>query len=133
MSQDNVDVIERMLDAFNRGDVESVVAAFDEDCEVLEPLEMPDRAASGYRGHDGVRRWMANLRESVHVEFEASTIAAGNDVVLSEWTARGLGDASGAPIEWATFVVIRLRDGRIVQGQAFLDRDAALEAAGWRH
>ena len=132
MSQENVEVMRRMLEAFNRGDVESVVAEFDEDCEVFEPPEMPDRLASGYRGHVGIRRWMANLREFVHVEFEASNIASGGDVVLAEWTARGLGDASRAPIEWATFAVLHLRDGRIVRGQGFLNRDEALEAAGLR-
>ena len=37
MSQENVKVVRSMLDAFNRDDVDSVVAAFDERCEIKEP------------------------------------------------------------------------------------------------
>jgi hypothetical protein len=42
VSQENVAVVRRMLDAFNRDDVEAVIAAFDAGCEINEPLEMPD-------------------------------------------------------------------------------------------
>jgi ketosteroid isomerase-like protein len=45
MSQENVEVVRRMLDAFNRDDVEAVVAAFDASYEINEPLEMPDSPA----------------------------------------------------------------------------------------
>ena len=46
MSQENVEVVRRMLDAFNRHDVEAVGAAFDASCEINEPLEMPDSPAT---------------------------------------------------------------------------------------
>ena len=50
MSQENVEVVRRMVDAFNGGDVEAVIAAFDEGCELHEPLEMPDTPTEGFRG-----------------------------------------------------------------------------------
>ena len=37
MSQENVDLVRRMFDAFNRGDVDAVVATFGEGCLVEEP------------------------------------------------------------------------------------------------
>ena len=52
-----------MLDAFNRGDVDGVIAMFDEGCVVEEPPAMPDSPALGFRGHDGIRG-MGNLRGS---------------------------------------------------------------------
>jgi ketosteroid isomerase-like protein len=70
MSQENINVVRQMLDAFNRGDVPAVIAAFDENCELHEPPEMPDAPAPGFRGHDGIREWMTNLREVAGVEFE---------------------------------------------------------------
>ena len=130
MSQESVDVVRRMLDAFNRGDADGVIACFDEDCELYEPSEMPDTPAAGYRGHDGVREWMTNLREVAGVQFEPTSFEASGDALLSEWAARGLGQASGAPVEWTTYAVLRVRDARIVRAQAFLARDQALEAAG---
>ena len=132
MSQENIEVVRHTIDAFNRGDVAAVIAAFDESCEVFEPPEMPDTPTVGFRGHDGVRDWMTNIREVVGVQFEPRTFSGGGNAVLSELTGRGLGQASRAPLEWTTFAVFHLRDGKIVRVQAFLDRGEALDAAGLR-
>jgi ketosteroid isomerase-like protein len=126
----NVDVVRRMLAAFNRGDAPAVIVAFDEDCEVHEPSEMPDTPARGFRGHDGIREWMTNLREVAGAQFEPKSFTTSGDVVLIELASRGLGQASGVPFEWTTFAVVHMRDGRITRLQAFLDRDEAHEAAG---
>jgi ketosteroid isomerase-like protein len=130
MSQRNEEVVRRMLDAFNRDDVEAVLATFDESCELREPPEMPDRPAQGFLGHAGIREWMQNLRETAGVEFEARTFTTSDDVIVSEWASRGVGQTSGAPIEWTTYVALRMRNGRITRAQGFLNRAEALEAAG---
>ncbi|MGH2926048.1 MAG: nuclear transport factor 2 family protein [Solirubrobacterales bacterium] len=130
MSQENVEVIRGMLAAFNRGDVVAVIAAFDRDCALDEPWEMPDSPRSGFRGHDGVRDWMTNLREVVGVRFEALGFTTIGDVIVGEFAARGLGQASGVPVEWTTFAVVRMRDRKIMRAQAFLTKDEAVQAAG---
>jgi ketosteroid isomerase-like protein len=132
MSDENVMLVRQMLDAFNRGDVAAVIATFDENCKLDEPPEVPDAPTVGFRGHDGIREWMANLRDVAGVQFEPISATASGDVVVSEWESRGLGKASGVPIEWTTFVVIHVRGGKIVRAQGFLSRDEALEAAGLR-
>jgi ketosteroid isomerase-like protein len=129
ISEDNVELMQRMLGAFNGDDVHGVLATFDEDCMIVEPPEMPDTPHQGFRGHDGVRAWMANLRGIGGIEFTATSAEAKGDVVLSEWTARGLGQTSGAPIAWTTFAVLRVRDGRISRAEAFLSEDEARSAA----
>jgi ketosteroid isomerase-like protein len=118
-----------MLDAFNEGDTAGVVAAFDADCVVLEPPEMPDTPTDGYRGHDGIRRWFSNLRDTGGIRFETVGARADGDVVVSELIGRGAGQGSGAPFEWTTFIVSVVRDGRIARVQAFLGREDALSAA----
>ena len=130
MSQENIDVVRQMLDAFNRGDIPAVIAAFDESCELYEPPEMPDTPTPGFRGHDGIREWMTNLREVGGVRFEPASFTTSGNVLFSELAARGLGQASGVPIEWTTFAVFHVYDGKILRSQAFLGRDEALEAAG---
>jgi ketosteroid isomerase-like protein len=132
MSQENVEVVRHMLDAFNRGDVDAVIAAFAEDCEVSEPPEVPDRPALGFRGHDGIRDWMTNLRQVAGVQFEPRGFTTSGDVIVTEWASRGQGQASGVPIEWTTFAVLRLSNGKITRAQGFLTRGEALEAAGLR-
>jgi ketosteroid isomerase-like protein len=130
MSQENVEIVQRMLDAFNRGDVKGVVATFDEDCLLEEPREMPDRPSRGFRGHDGIREWMANLRGVARVRFEPRSFIVGVDAVVSELAAHGQGQGSGVPVEWPTFAAMRMRNGKIVRAQAFLSRAEALEAVG---
>ena len=52
------------------------------------------------------------------------------DFWLCELASRGLSPASGVRVEWATFVVVRIRDDKIEHVCVFLDRGEALEAAG---
>ena len=129
VTNEDVELMHRMLTAFNGNDVEGVLAAFDEDCTIVEPPEVPDTPQEGFRGHDGVRAWMANLRGIGGIEFTATSAEAKGGVVFSEWTARGLGQASGAPIAWTTFAVLHVRDGRILRAEAFLGEADARDAA----
>ena len=119
-----------MLDAFNRGDVDGVIATFDEGCLLEEPREMPDRPSRGFRGHDGIREWMANLRGVAGVRFEPRSFTTGGDAVVSELAAHGQGQGSGVPVEWKTFAAFRIRKGKIARAQAFLGREEALGAVG---
>jgi ketosteroid isomerase-like protein len=128
MSQENVEIVRRLIDAFNRDDVGGVVAAFDESCELDEPPEMPD--SRGFRGHDGVREWMANLRTIGAIHFEPQSFRTTGDVVFSEWAGSGVGQASGAAFDWKSFTVFHIRNDKVVRAQAFLNEAEALEAAG---
>ena len=130
MSDENVEIVRRLFDAFNRNDVRGVIAEFDEGCELDEPPEMPDRPAQGFRGHDGIREWMANLRGIGAIQFEPRGFRTSGDIVVAELAASGEGQASGVRFEWTTFVVLRIRDGKIVRAQGFLSEDEALKAAG---
>jgi ketosteroid isomerase-like protein len=132
MPQEDLEVVRQMLDAFNREDVGGVIAAFDENCELYEPPEMPDRPALGFRGHDGIREWMGKLRGIAGVRFEPRSFTTSGDVIVSEWASTGRGEASGVPIEWTTFAVLRMREGKIARAHGFLSRDEALEAASFQ-
>ena len=130
MSDDRLDVLRRMLDAFNSDDVDAVVASFAEHCQIDEPSEMPDSPVHGYRGHPGVREWMANLRGTAGAEFELRTATEAGDSWLCEVASRGLGPTSGLRVEWTTFAVVRIRDRRIEHVRVFLDQREAQEAVG---
>ena len=93
---------------------------------------MPDSPVLGFRGHEGVREWMANLRGTAQVEFKQRAFTTTGDLVLCELVARGLGQASGVPIEWMTFAVFEMRRGKIGRIRVFLSREEALEAMGLR-
>ena len=129
-SEDRLEVMRRMLDAFNRDDVDGVIASFAEHCQIIEPFEMPDAPVQGFRGHHGIREWMANLRGTAGAEFELRTVTEAGDFWLCELASRGLSPASGIRVEWTTFAVVRIRDDKIEHVRVFLDRGEALEAAG---
>ena len=55
-------------------------------------------------------------------------VDAGQSVVVTVHE-HGKGRESGVPVDWTTYAVLWMRDGRIARAQAFLSRDEALEAA----
>ena len=55
MSQENIEVVRRIARAFNKGDVDAIVAELDPAVEWEEqPIPGIDPV---YHGHEGVRRW----------------------------------------------------------------------------
>jgi ketosteroid isomerase-like protein len=128
MSQENVEVVRRLLGAFNRDDIDGVLAVFDEGCEIDEPRQMPDSPAGGYRGFGGIREWMGNLRGVAGVRFDLRSATASGDALLCELASRGRGRGSDVPIEWTTFAVFDVRHGKIIRIRVFLDKGDALEA-----
>src|SRR5215218_342514 len=68
MSQENVELVYRTYEAFNRRDLAAVQRVFDPEVEVHDPPEMPDAAI--HRGLEAVRRdW-----ERTFDSFEGFTI-----------------------------------------------------------
>jgi ketosteroid isomerase-like protein len=70
MSRQNVEVVRKSFDAYQRGDWERVVRDADPDIEVIQPPDFPD--ARSYHGHSGlveVLRWWPSQWERFHVEL----------------------------------------------------------------
>src|ERR1700750_2411586 len=61
MSQENVEVVRRFLDAFNARDVEVLVSLSADDCE-LRPFRAQLEGIV-YRGHEGVRQFLSDMDE----------------------------------------------------------------------
>ncbi len=122
--------IQAGFDAFNRGDYETWIAGLDEDVVLLDLEETPDTGV--FRGHDGVRAWLAKLQEAwgEGFRFEPMNITQGDAVVLVDTRASGVGVGGGVPIEMTVYMVLRFRDQKVVWTKSFMDRSDALEAAG---
>ena len=60
MSEENVESYRRVVDAWNRGNFDDLLALMDDDVEVV-PRMSAIEGESGYRGHDGLRRWWSGL------------------------------------------------------------------------
>jgi ketosteroid isomerase-like protein len=134
MSRQNVDVVRRLLRAFNDGDVEAIVAECDPAVE-LEEQSIPG-VEPVYRGHDGVRQWAAavmGVREELGpLQGRLEGVKEADDKVIASVRFEGEGRSSGARVPMHVHMVATFRDGKLVRRQVFLTLAEALEAAGLR-
>ena len=129
MSSENVASVRRFVDAFNRLDLDSVVADLDEEAELHEWPEAP--GAQSYRGAEGVRTALDNWFESWEwMRVEIEDIFDVQDHVLVTLHQRARGKNSEAEVEIRSFNVYTFRDGKVTGIRLFLERERALEAAG---
>jgi ketosteroid isomerase-like protein len=132
MSQENVQMLRRGFDAYNRGDVDAVVADFASDCEYVASGALPG-GRGVYQGPEGYKQFIGWLRDEFEdARLDVNDVIDAGDRVLASLTLRGRGRQSGAATSWDVWQVWTIRDGRIVRGQAFTDKTEALEAAGLR-
>jgi ketosteroid isomerase-like protein len=136
MSQENVEIVRRVDDAFlaglERGDFAGGAATglVSEDHELIVVAEFPGQRR--YRGTEEVvefvQRWTEDFeRFSLHRQ---ELIDAGNGRVFTSHKQSAIGKGSGVPIEVEYFSVWELEAGLVVRILHYLDRDEALGAAG---
>ena len=133
MSRENVEVVRRGLEAWQRDDFDAWLSGIDPDVEWLTAVERGlGRAGSVYRGHEGMREFWNLWRTEVDDFWtEAEEIRdLGDDRVLYLGHLRFRGPASGIMVESQLANVKTLRDGKIVRSEDYLSHKEALEAVG---
>ncbi len=136
MSQENVDIVRRLLEKFqeglDRGDPGAIfdLDAVADDCEL--ELARPFEGRSTYRGREEfaefVRAWTAEFEDYTLLIERVVDTGEGQVVVIHHQHA--IGRASGAPVEWHMGQVFELDAGRVVRLRNYLDPTEALAAAG---
>jgi len=144
MSEENVELVRRLLDMFARRDHEGVFEFYDPDIEW--DAGNPPGASTGpgppigdlegvYRGHEGVRTyWRRWLEAWQDIEFEVQDVLDGGDeVVALIRNQRQWGRHSGIATEMPPYgLVFTIRDGKVVRWRSYPDQQSALEAGGLR-
>src|SRR5919112_5742751 len=129
MSQENVEIVRRGMDAFNRRDVAGVIVDFDQDAEWVEDQRYP--GAQTFRGPDGVeqsiRKWWDAWAEITMTLDEA--IDLGDRVVMAGRVV-GRGNGSELTVEAPFGGVYEFRDGKVIRVRVLGSRAEALEAVG---
>jgi ketosteroid isomerase-like protein len=132
MSQENVEVARKVIDAVNRGDLDAWSGFLSPDV-VWESLPLVG-FRDVYRGPAEAREWLEQITEvfeEVHLEIEQIT-PLNNDAVLNELTEIGRGRGSGLLAKQRIWEIVWFAEGLITRRQPFSTRDEALEAAGLR-
>jgi ketosteroid isomerase-like protein len=129
MSQGNVEIMRRGLDAFNRHDVDTLVALSCKDIELVTLRSAMEGTV--YRGPDAFVRAFRDFDESWEdLRYEIADMRDGEDWVLGFGMLRGRGRGSGVEVEARLAWLVRVRDGKIESLRTYFDTAQALEAAG---
>ena len=124
------------LAAYDRGDLEAILLAFDSDAEFLAP---PDHGQAGvlgfrssYRGRDGYREFDADWRgswEAMRVEPRELVDLGDRLLLLASMTALGRG--SGVPVSQPVAILQTVNGaGKIIREHRFFGHAEALKAVG---
>ena len=121
MSQENVELVHRLVDAFNRRDIDSFLALCDPDIEYFSHL-VELEGGGPYRGHDGIRIWWESLLAfSPDFGSEIEEVRDLGDVTVTRGRARGHGVGSDVPLEQTQWGVAEWREGKAVWGRRIRD------------
>jgi ketosteroid isomerase-like protein len=128
MSQENVDVMRRVVEAAGRQDYQAVLADLDPEVEI-DDTDIPEST-----GTDSFLEWLARwdqVWESWHIE-DLEVRASSEDQAIALFTMVAKGKGSGVELTRPDALVASFRDGKAVKLGYYNDQAQALEAVGLR-
>jgi ketosteroid isomerase-like protein len=130
MTLENVQLVQRLVKAYNERDVDTLDSLTDPDFEFFPYLATLIETTI-YRGRDGLRSYFADADaawETIKVRLDE--VREVNDRTVSSGELHGKGRASGLEVRVPMAWVGESRDGRLVRLERYASMDAALEAVG---
>jgi ketosteroid isomerase-like protein len=132
LSSANQRVVERLFEAFNRGDVQAQLALLHEDYE-WRPAFTGGGLLEGraYSGHDGYLRYLEQQSETwAEIQLDLEEMKdLDRERVLGLASIRACGH-HGVPVEQPFAGVWTVREGKLVAGRAFRGLREAEEDTG---
>jgi ketosteroid isomerase-like protein len=130
MSEQNVGLYRRLVEAFNARDIEEFIALADQSVEFHSVFAAVGGA--DYRGHDGIRRYLGDIKDLWGNEFRAEPEAYFDlgEHTLAFGVLVGRGRESGADVALPFAHVVRWREGLCVYFKTCAHREDALGDLG---
>jgi ketosteroid isomerase-like protein len=129
MSEENVEIVRRGLEAWNRRDLTTWLASFHPDAEV-DWSRSRGPLMGVYHGHAGLETfweaWFSTF-EQVQIEIQGFTEVASEVVVANTAHVRG---RQGIEVIARSSFVFTIANGRITRMRMFQEQAEALEAVG---
>ena len=130
MSQENVEVVRRTMDAYNTRDLGGYFDLLSESVRFRSRFSAMGRV---YRGHDDLRRYFAELDEVwSRYEMRVQRLVPAGRQVAALCHLYAVGRESDLQVEEDSAVVFTVEAGKIVRIDAYPEHAEALEAAGLR-
>ena len=130
MSEDNVELHRRSVEAFNSRDVEAYVALADPRIELHSVFAAVGGAS--YHGHEGVRSWFRDLEDAWGdgVRYGVDAYYAVEERTLAFGELHGRGRQSGVEVALDGFQALTWRDGLAIHYKAYTDEQICLRDLG---
>ena len=130
MSQSNLELAKRVIDAFNRRDVDAIFECVNPDVEWFPAMSVT--FGGGLRGREGIESYVREVSDTWEeyrvVGQDFRDLGEDRVLVLSRVEARGAG--SGGLVDTEMGQVFDSCDGRIARVRTYLDHGQALKAVG---
>ena len=129
MSQENVEIARRWNAAYNRRDWQALSELADP--EIGWWSREDDPAARMVRGHDGLRKGIAEIDDAIsELRVEVEELIDAGEYVIAPARVVGHGRGSGVAFEEHEVYVVRVQRGLVTELREYHDKDEALEALG---
>jgi ketosteroid isomerase-like protein len=129
MSQENVEIVRRRLEALNRGNLAAMVELTDRDAVWWDRSDDPWGAVP-HRGRDACLQHLEEILDDVVLQAQPTEFIDVGDTVVVGVRLVGRGRTSGVSFEEHEFHVFTVRGGKVTETREFRDRGEALKAAG---
>ncbi len=132
MSQENVEIVRRLVAAFNSRDLSALAELCHPEFEFVSVLTAVDAGGATYRGKEAWASYLADM-DDTWAEWQVEDVRVfdpGDDRVAAVFRLVGKGRHSGVPVERTIGIVYRIREGKLWRGRSYLDPSEALKAVG---
>jgi ketosteroid isomerase-like protein len=129
MSQENVETVRDLWQAYVEGGLDAMAEFWDSEINWRALAGAPDDVGE-MQGAEAMRRyyqdWLDTFEDITSVPTEL--LDAGDDRVVAVMHVTGRAKLSGLSTELRYAVIYTLRDGKVVRGREYADREDALRA-----
>jgi ketosteroid isomerase-like protein len=132
VSTENLETVQRVLEAFNEKGVDGVIPYIDAEFVAVTPPDLASEPDT-YRGRDGIRRWFDSFYEVMdEIRWEPREFHEAGDRVLVEFTLRARGKTTGLDFGQNAVMLWELRDDKATRVDLYPTLDEAKAAAEGR-
>src|SRR5438477_11601257 len=130
MSQEDVEVVREIFEAFNSEDIDLILSFTHSDFDVEVP---PDLSAEPdtYRGQDGMRRYWDSFRDAMEeIRFQPERFWDAGEAVVVARHISAKGRRTAIPVEQRLAGVWTICDRRAIRVRVYASLSEALQAVG---
>ena len=132
MSEENVELVRRAVDAYNRRDLDGILESWAQDA-MLDWSNARSFDAGVYRGHGEIRAFTQRFLEAFdEVRLEIDDLHEVEDGLLIMENVTYLRGRDGIEVQARSAWLITIRDGEQTSLTLYQTKQEALEAAGLR-